>query len=56
MSVVWVLIFYGLNGFVVVDNISSKANCEALATIVHDDVSAAGGNNRPHRCVAVRKA
>ena len=54
--VVWVLIFYGLNGAVVVDNMKTRAVCEAVASVITADVLAAGGSNRPHRCINVRKA
>jgi hypothetical protein len=52
---VWVLIFYGVNGFFVVDNIRTQAVCEALATVVTADVKAATSYTRPHRCIQVAK-
>jgi hypothetical protein len=53
--IAWVLIFYGLNGFVVVDNIKTQAVCEALASVITADVKQATGFTRPHRCINVRK-
>jgi hypothetical protein len=54
-AVVWVLIFYGVGGFFVVDNIRTQAVCEALATVVTADVKATTGYTRPHRCISVAK-
>lgn len=53
--IAWVLIFYGVNGFMVVDNIKTREVCEALASVITADVKASTGNTRPHRCINVRK-
>lgn len=53
--VVWVLIMFGDTRAapLVIDNIHSRANCEALAKLVDPNQSTF---YLGHRCVAVRKA
>ena len=53
--IVWILIFYGSTGPLVIDNIRAQANCEALAQVILADVMALNGQQPPHRCVAVQK-
>jgi hypothetical protein len=52
---VWVLIFYVVQGPVVIENIKTQADCEAAANVIYADLTKYSRNRPPHLCFSVVK-